>query len=46
MHHFIEIRLVFAEVIIKVTKSWRKRWIDLWLLWEEDKFIPVCGKEI
>jgi len=46
MHHFIEIRLVFAKVIIKVTKSWRKRLIDLWHVWEEDKFISFFGKEI
>jgi len=46
MHHFIEIRLEFAEVIIKVTKTWKKRWIDLWHVWEEDKFIRVFGEEI
>jgi len=46
MHHFIEIRLVFAEVIINVTKPWRKGWIDLWHVWEKDKFIPVFGEEI
>ena len=46
MHHFRENRLVFAEVIIKVTKSWRKGWIDLWHVWEKDKFIRVFGEEI
>ena len=46
MYHFLEFLLVFVELIIKVTKSWRKRWIDLWHAWKGDKFIQVFGEEI